>query len=32
MNQQMESRKGQLKANLQEKERLAGIPPGYLPF
>ena len=26
MNQQMEARKGQLKANLQEKGRLAGIP------
>jgi hypothetical protein len=32
MNQQMEARKGQLKANLQEKGRLAGIPPGYLRF
>ena len=32
MNAQMESRKDQLKLNLQTKGRVAGIPPGYLRF
>jgi hypothetical protein len=32
INQQLEARKGQLKAALQEKGRVAGIPPGYLRF
>ena len=32
MNQQMESRKEQLKLDLQTKGRVAGIPPGYLRF
>lgn len=32
MNQQMESRKRQLKVDLQAKGRTAGIPPGYLRF
>jgi hypothetical protein len=32
MNTQMESRKDQLKLDLQIKGRVAGIPPGYLRF
>jgi len=32
MNEQMESRKDQLKLDLQTKGRVAGIPPGYLRF
>ena len=32
MNAQMESRKDQLKLDLQTKGRVAGIPPGYLRF
>ncbi|GMR24037.1 MAG: hypothetical protein BMS9Abin37_2526 [Acidobacteriota bacterium] len=32
MNTQMESRKDQLKLDLQTKGRVAGIPPGYLRF
>jgi len=32
MNAQMESRKDQLKLDLQTKGRVGGIPPGYLRF
>ena len=32
VNQQMESRKEQLKLDLQTRGRVAGIPPGYLRF
>ena len=32
MNQQLRSRKDQLKVDLQAKGRVGGIPPGYLRF